>query len=81
MARDFDSGPTRIVKQEKYVNERIDKKWLSKGKMVSDRLRGQPCLLEELKGIREEREYEQSEFSFHASSNPFPHLYTIDEHN
>ena len=35
--------------------------------MVSDWLRGQPCLLEELKGIREEEEYEQSEFSLHAS--------------
>ena len=43
--------------------------------MVSDWLRGQPCLLEELKGIREEEEYEQSEFSLHASYNPSPHLY------
>ena len=49
--------------------------------MVSDWLRGQPCLLEELKGIREEEEYEQSEFSLHASYNPSPHLYTIHEHS
>ena len=53
--------------------------------MVSDWLRGQPCLLEELKGIREEEEYEQSEFSLHASYNPSPHLYiqfmnTTDQH-